>query len=122
MNKLSGFNDRLADMLADWLSTMAMFYGLCFLIFAVLYWQLPDGPIGWLTFVVQTFFQGVALPVLGFVAKKEGTWTRRILVEIRDTILTELALMKQQAADQHAQLVELHRLSRGLLPDKGERG
>lgn len=93
---MKSFNDKLADMLADWLSSMAMFYGLTFLIISTLYWQTPQGPIEWLQFFVQTFFQGVALPVLGFVSKKAAAKQEKLLQETHDTVMQELAVIKEE--------------------------
>jgi len=92
------FNDQLASKLADWLSTMAMFYGVAFLVMLPLIWQRPANLVGWAQYVISVFFQGVALPVLGFVSKKEGDRNNRLLKETHDAVMSELAIVKEALA------------------------
>ena len=90
------FNEWLAGKLADWLSTMIMFYAVSFLVVSILFFQKPGSPLEWIQFVVQCFFQGVALPVLAFVAKHEGKKTERLLRETHDTVLKEFSLIRDE--------------------------
>jgi phosphotransferase system glucose/maltose/N-acetylglucosamine-specific IIC component len=94
MAKFSEVNEHVADFLANSLSTMAMFYGVGFLVVSILFFQMPKSPLEWVQYIVQSFFQGVALPVLAFVAKTEGLKTERILQETHDTVMSELAEIK----------------------------
>ncbi|HAU31439.1 MAG: hypothetical protein XD78_1081 [Desulfotomaculum sp. 46_296] len=96
MKFIDRFNNLLAGKLADWLSTMAMFYGITFLVLLPLIWQRPASLVGWAQYLVSVFFQGVALPVLGFVAKKEGERNSRILQEIHDVVMGELAIVRAE--------------------------
>jgi len=96
MKIVDRFNNLLAGKLADWLSTMAMFYGIAFLVLLPLIWQRPANLVGWAQYLVSVFFQGVALPVLGFVAKKEGERNSRILQETHDMIMGELAIVRAE--------------------------
>lgn len=88
------FNDWLAERLSVWLSTMAMFYGVAFLVMLPLIWQRPTGMVGWSQYAISVFFQGVALPVLGFVARKEGDRNNRLLSETHDTVMNELVMIR----------------------------
>lgn len=90
------FNSWLAEKLAAWLSTMVMFYAVTFLVVSILFFQKPGSPLEWIQFVVQCFFQGVALPVLAFVAKHEGKKTERLLRETHDTVLAEFKMIKEE--------------------------
>lgn len=92
---LARFNDWLADKLSDWLSTMAMFYAITFLVLLPLHWQKPQGLVAWTQYVVSVFFQGVALPVLAFVAKKAGDRQEKLLQETHDTVMEELAMIRE---------------------------
>lgn len=92
---LTRFNNWLANKLSGWLSTMAMFYGISFLVLAPLFFQRPDNMIGWVQYAVQSFFQGVALPVLAFVAKIEGGKQAKILQETHDAVMEELAMVRE---------------------------
>jgi len=115
---LTKFNDWLANILADWLSTMAMFYAVGFLVLSILFFQMPKTPLDWVQYIVQAFFQGVALPVLAFVAKKEGTKTERILQETHDTVMAELALAREER-DELRQIIsqdsDIDRLVAGIM-------
>jgi hypothetical protein len=90
------FNDWLGDKLAYWLSTMACFYLISIAILATLFFQTPEGVQAWLMFWVTVFFQGAALPVLGYVSRKAGEKQEKILNETHDTVMEELALIKEQ--------------------------
>ena len=80
-------NDLIGDKLAYWLSTMGMFYGICFLVVAPLFFQRPVGLVSWMQYVVSVFFQGVALPVLGYVARKSGEKQEKLLLETHDVVI-----------------------------------
>jgi hypothetical protein len=91
---LSKFNVAVARKLSNWLATMAMFYGVAFLVLLPLHWQTPKDVVGWAQYVVAVFFQGVALPVLAFVAKLEGEENRKLFMEIHNAVMGELRLIK----------------------------
>jgi hypothetical protein len=95
---LKRFNDWLGDKLAYWLSTMACFYLISIAILATLFFQRPQGVQAWLMFWVTVFFQGAALPVLGYVSRKAGERQEQILNETHDAVMEELALVKEQLA------------------------
>ena len=78
------FNDWLACKLADWLCSMMVFWGIVFLVTIPLRWQTPVGVLGWSTWFVQAFFQGVALPVLGLVGKLSGDRVEKLVKETHD--------------------------------------
>ena len=92
--KISAFNEWLASRLADALATMVMFFGVTFLTLSILFFQTPKTPLEWVQYLIQTFFQGVALPVLAFVAKIEGQRQQRLLQETHDTVMTEIQELK----------------------------
>lgn len=98
---LDDFNNKLAEKLSNSLSTMAMFYGICFLVVSILFFQMPKTSLEWVQYIVQTFFQGVALPVLGFVSKTEGNRTNKIIQEIHDTTMAEIQDLKDMHVDIH---------------------
>jgi hypothetical protein len=112
MNK---FNDWLGDRLSYWLSTMAVFYGISFLILSTLFFQKPTNIQGWLQYIISIFFQGVALPVLGYTSRKAGDVQARMLKETHDASMLELAIIKKQQeehtkehVDQRKIINELH--------------
>jgi len=95
---LNNFNEWLAGKLADALATMVMFFGVTFLTISILFFQAPRTPLEWVQYIIQTFFQGVALPVLAFVAKIEGKKQQRLLQETHDTVMIEMKEIKAMMA------------------------
>jgi hypothetical protein len=71
-----------ATMLSDSLSSMTMFIIICILVITPLFFTQPIGVVGWIQYVVSVFFQGVALPVLGYIAKLSGARTDSIISKI----------------------------------------
>ncbi|BCU81856.1 hypothetical protein JIR001_16390 [Polycladomyces abyssicola] len=115
------FNDWLGDKLAYWLSTMGCFYLISIAILATLFFQRPEGVQAWLMFWVTVFFQGVALPVLGYVSRKAGEKQEQILNETHDAVMDELALVKEELAIAKEELELLKKLLEELhkrSPDK----
>ncbi len=90
------FNQWLGDKLSYILSTMAMFYGVSFLVLATLFFQTPTSLVTWIQYIISVFFQGVALPVLGYTARKSGELQAQLLRETHDTVMSELDYIKRQ--------------------------
>lgn len=104
------YNELLANLLADSLSTMACFWIITSMVVVVLFWQRPSTLVGWITYISTATFQASALPVLAFVAKKEGATQQALLQETHDTTMSEmdkLANMLQEIHDTHNELREL---------------
>ncbi len=97
-SKINNFNEWLATKLADALANMVMFFGVTFLTLSILFFQKPHSPLEWVQYIIQTFFQGVALPVLAFVAKNEGNRQQRLLQETHDTVMAEMKVIKDMMA------------------------
>jgi len=98
------FSEWLATKLADALANMVMFFGVTFLTLSILFFQTPHTPLEWVQYFIQTFFQGVALPILAFVAKIEGNRQRKLLQETHDTVMEEIQEIK-------AMMVELRNVA-----------
>lgn len=92
---LARFNEWLADRMAGALSTMLMFYGITVLVLSILLFQAPRTPLEWVQYVVQTLFQGVALPVLAFVSKNTGQRQEKLLQETHDAVMAEMKEIKE---------------------------
>lgn len=69
---LSRFNDYLADRLSYILSIMTTFYVISFLVFIPLFYSQPTSFVAWVSYLCSVVFQGLALPVLGYTARKSG--------------------------------------------------
>jgi sensor histidine kinase YesM len=107
---ISRLNNLIADILADALSTMACFWIITVMVVAVLLWQRPNTLVGWITYISTAIFQASALPVLAFVAKKEGATQQALLQETHDTVMGELdklGSLIQEMNDTHDELREL---------------
>ena len=97
---LSKFNDYLADRLSYILSIMTTFYVISFLVFIPLFYSQPTSFVAWVSYLCSVVFQGLALPVLGYTARKSGDKTDSMMkdmFEMTKTIekLTEI-IAKQQ--------------------------
>lgn len=89
------FNYWLGDKLTLWLSSMGCFYLISIAILSTLFFERPVGVQAWLIFWVTVFFQGVALPVLGYVSRKAGEKQEQILKETHDAVMEELVLVRE---------------------------
>lgn len=107
---LNRANNWLADRLADVLATMAMFWAIAFLVTLPLFWQRPESAVQWAQYVCTVFFQGVALPVLAFVAKKEGNKSTKLLRETHDTVMREIGEIKKIRCLESEEVRELKRM------------
>jgi len=89
-------NDWMGDRLAFWLSTMACFYFITLLVIVPLFFERPEGLVGWVQYLVQSIFQGVALPVLGYVARIAGERQEKVLIETHDNVSEQLSVLKDE--------------------------
>lgn len=90
------FNDWMGDRLAFWLSTMACFYLISLLVMVPLFFSRPEGLVSWVEYVVQSIFQGIALPVLGYVSRVAGERQEKVLIETHDTVMEQLSVLKDE--------------------------
>ena len=108
--KTLAFNSWLGDWLADSLATMAMFYGVTFLVTIPLRWQVPQDIPGWVNYLSSNFFQGVALPIIGYSAKREGNRNYKLLLETHDTVMAEFKEFKKLHQLEIDELASLRRI------------
>lgn len=99
----------LAIRLADWLGTVCCIYGVFFLVTIPLRWQTPTDIMGWLTWLIQTLFQGVALPILGVSQKVESRKLMMLLQETHDSVMRILKEIHVLMKEIHLLLKDLHR-------------
>ncbi|HZK55832.1 MAG TPA: hypothetical protein VFC84_16820 [Desulfosporosinus sp.] len=104
------FNDWLGERLSYWLSTMAMFYIITGMVLVPLLFQRPQGLVGWMQYAISVFFQGAALPVLGYVARRAGEGQERVLNETHDAVMEQLILIKEDLELAREQRDELEAL------------
>ena len=103
-------NNWLGDNITYCLSTMAMFYVVCALVLAPLIWQRPQGIVSWMQYGISVFFQGAALPLLGYVSRKSGVEQQRLIKETHDIVMEEFNLIKQDLAFAKEQQDELKQI------------
>jgi len=119
------FNDWLGAKLAYGLSTMEAFYVVSAFVIIPLLFQTPHDLVGWIQYIVQSFFQGAALPVLGYVSRISGEKQEKIIRETHDIVMQELKLMKQDALYEKEERQELkmiiHELSEHVFHREGEK-
>jgi hypothetical protein len=70
--KINKFNDFIADKLSYVLSIMATFYIITLLVAIPLFYAQPTSVVAWASYLCSVVFQGLALPVLGYTARKSG--------------------------------------------------
>ncbi|SEC64390.1 hypothetical protein [Paenibacillus sp. GP183] len=95
---MKSFNDWLGNKLALYLSTMGCFYIIFMLVIVPLFFQHPNDLVGWVQYIVQSIFQGVALPILGYVSTKAGENQERVLNETHDTVMKNWSLLKRNCS------------------------
>lgn len=110
------FNNWLGDKLAFGLSTMAMFYVVSAFVILPLFLQRPHDLVGWIQYIVQSFFQGAALPVLGYVARKAGESQERVLLETHDTVMAEMRVVKEAVRLLHSEQKVIRQLVQLVVP------
>jgi hypothetical protein len=111
---LNRFNDWLGDKLAYWLSTMAMFYIITAMVIVPLFFQSPQGLVAWIQYAISVFFQGAALPVIGYITRRAEEKQNLVVNETHDTVIEQLRLIKEDLALAHEQRDELEALMTAL--------
>jgi len=84
IKKINTLSDKFAESMADSLASMTMFWIITLLVVIPLFWNKPVGGVAWIQYIVAVFFQGVALPVLGYTAKLSGKRTDEIIAKIEE--------------------------------------
>ena len=110
---LSKFNDYLADRLSYILSIMTTFYVISFLVFIPLFYSQPTSFVAWVSYLCSVVFQGLALPVLGYTARKSGDKTDSMMKDMFEMTkkiekLTEI--IEKQQIHLHKDVEEIREL------------
>jgi len=80
------FNDWLADRLSLVLSMMSTFYIITLLVIVPLFWTQPQGFVAWAAYLCSVIFQGIALPVLGYTARKASDKSDALMLKIESLL------------------------------------
>ena len=110
---LSRFNDYLADRLSYILSIMTTFYVISFLVFIPLFYSQPTSFVAWVSYLCSVVFQGLALPVLGYTARKSGDKADSMMkdmFEITKKIEKLTEIIEKQQIHLHKDVEEIKKL------------
>ena len=107
MDAINRFNYRLMSALANANATAWTVYVLIFAIIKV--WTIsPPHSLGeWLNAIVQTLYQGAALPLIAFVSKVSGESTDRKIDEIHEAAVASRAEAQEERSRMLALLEEI---------------
>lgn len=107
MDVINRFNYWLMSALANANATAWAFYLLLFAVLKALTYQHPTDTIGWINYIVQTLYQGTALPLISFVAKLEGEKQSRKIDETHEASMAMQAEAQQERQYMLAVLEEI---------------
>ena len=96
---LSRFNDMIADKLSLGLSSMIAFYVVSALVIIPLFYGTPTSLVAWASYLCSVVFQGIALPVLGYTAKKASDKSDAVILKMQqllEKIEKEESLVKEE--------------------------
>lgn len=80
--KLNKFNNFIADKLSYILSIMTTFYVVSLLVSIPLFYSQPNSIVAWASYLCSVVFQGLALPVLGYTARKSGEKSDKMMKDM----------------------------------------
>jgi len=83
--KLKMLNDYIADKLSYILATMTTFYVVTLLVILPLLYTQPTSIVAWTSYLCSVIFQGIALPVLGYTARKSSDKSDKIIHHLDNT-------------------------------------
>jgi len=107
---MSKFNDWLGDKLSNILSSMPLFYIIAFLVLSLLIFEKPNSLVEWMHYAIAVFFQGIALPLLGYTSRKAGDIQSKLLNETHDVVMDELASIKLQQGMNQEEIASLKKI------------
>jgi len=81
-NLINKFNDYIAEKLSIILSMMTTFYIVTLLVIIPLFYSAPTSIVAWASYLCSVVFQGIALPVLGYTARKSSNKSDKLMEEI----------------------------------------
>lgn len=85
-NKVDSINDYLAERLSYILSIMITFWIVTALVTIPLFYGAPTTVVGWAQYLCSVVFQGIALPVLGYTARKASDKTDKVINDMAEML------------------------------------
>lgn len=117
--RIAQFNDFLADRLSLILSMMGTFYIILMLVIIPLFFTQPTSFVAWAGYLCSVIFQGIALPVLGYTARKASDkadiLTQRIaaLTESTDKIVRHLEIQQDEIMKDIDEIIDMEKQELG---------
>jgi Mn2+/Fe2+ NRAMP family transporter len=109
------FNDFLAEKLSLVLSLMITFYVITALTIIPLFYGTPTTLVAWAQYICSVIFQGVALPILGYTAKKAGDKSDKLMHEMYkmtkeiDKLVKQLEVKQEHLDTEMDEILELEK-------------
>lgn len=102
--KLKIINDFIADKLSYILATMTTFYVVTLLVILPLLYTQPTSIVAWTSYLCSVIFQGIALPVLGYTARKSSDKSDKIITHL-DVTTDQIEKMVETIEKQQEQML-----------------
>ena len=103
--KIEEFNDFLAERMSYILSIMITFWIVSALVIIPLFYGAPTTVVGWAQYLCSVVFQGIALPVLGYTARKSSDKTDKVINDMADMI-RKMEILIEHIGDEEDELKE----------------
>ena len=120
-NLIQRFNDWIADRLSYVLSIMATFYVITLLVAIPLFYSQPTTVVAWASYLCSVVFQGLALPVLGYTARKSGDKADKMMndmFEMTKKIEKLTELIEKQQKHLHEDVEEIKEMEKKITDKK----
>jgi lipopolysaccharide export LptBFGC system permease protein LptF len=107
--KIKKFNDYIADKLSYILATMLTFYVITLLVILPLLYTQPTSIVAWASYLCSVIFQGIALPVLGYTARKSSDKSDKIINHMNKTTskIEEMVIIMEKQQEQLIYLISI---------------
>jgi hypothetical protein len=120
-NKVDSINDYLAERLSYILSIMITFWIVTALVTIPLFYGAPTTVVGWAQYLCSVVFQGIALPVLGYTARKASDRTDKIINDMAEMIRKIEAIVEDIHSDEEGIKKEVEEIVKYEEEDHGNR-
>lgn len=120
-NIIQRFNDWIADRLSYVLSIMATFYVITLLVAIPLFYSQPTTIVAWASYLCSVVFQGLALPVLGYTARKSGDKADKMMnnmFQMTKKIEKLTELIEKQQEHIHDDVEEIKEMEKKIVDKK----
>ena len=110
--KINLFNNFLAEKLSYSLSIMTTFYIIFLLVTIPLFYSQPATFVAWAGYLCSVIFQGIALPVLGYTARKASDKTDALMNDMYNMTVKIEHLVEIIQSQQDEMKIELDKIDK----------